>query len=114
MTPLWSNSHTTAKDQRVGGITGVIEDCTIHGGDTYLIAIILHTRHHARLDPAWVQHPLRKLLDGVVLWTEAQHVRGCNRLRGYTQNIPDHTADACVGSTKWLNGGRVVVGFHLE
>jgi len=108
------NSQAAAKHQRVGGISRVKPDRPRNCWQANLIAVILDACHHAGKNPAGVQHTRRKRLDGAILWSKAQDIGGSHRFGGHSQDVPDHSACTRVGSAKWLNRGRMVMGFHLE
>ena len=114
MTSLWGESHCPAKDERVGSETGVEPQCAVHGRDTHLVAVVLHTCHHTRHNPARVQHTHWQVAEARQLRSKAQHVRIGNRFGRYAQHVPDHAAYASVRPAERLNRRRVVVSFHLE
>ena len=110
----FSRSDAPGENKRVGDIPGVIKDCARKGWKSDLVAVVSDPCDHTRSHTPGMDHTVRKQRIRGICRSETQDVRACNRTVGRPKDIPDHTSNACIRSTKRLDGTRMVMGFALD
>ena len=114
MGPMGEHSQAAAEHQRVGRVSGPVDDGPVHRGDPHLVAVVLDARGHAVGDAAGVQQAVGQLFKGQVRRAKAEHVCSGHGPRADPHHVPHHPAHAGVGAAEWLQGRGVVVGLQLE
>jgi len=94
----------TTEHQRIGGVTRIVINRTIHSRDTHFIAIILNPAHHPGSDPAWMQDTVREGIGGLILRAKTEDISRSNWFGGDPDYIANHTTNTGVGAPKRLNG----------
>ena len=60
MRAVWQHAEAAAEDQRIGGVTWVIQHRAVDGRDAHLVAVVFDAVNHAFGDAARVQHARRQ------------------------------------------------------
>src|SRR6266700_689468 len=59
MAPVWQNTQTATKDQRIVNIAAVIKNGPVDSGNAHLIAIVAYATHHATGNTTRREHTIR-------------------------------------------------------
>ena len=112
---MGKDAQTTAEDQRVGGVAGIVEERAVDRGDAHFVAVVLDAGNHAAGDAPRMQHTGRQVASKGRSCGPKQSTSVLAIGRALTpDHIAHHAAHARVGAAKRLQRRRVVVGFDLK
>ena len=108
-----ADTDASAEHQGVRRVTGVVEHGAGNGGKADLVAVVGDARHHSVTHQTGMDHTGRELCVWQVGRSEAENVRGRNRVVSSAHHIADHTADAGVRTAERFDRRWMVVSLGL-
>src|SRR5579883_2721069 len=114
MAPLRQDAQAAAVDQRIVNIARVIQDGSVHGGNTHLVTIIAYAIDHTIGDALWRKDARGQFVHRGIGRTEAEHIGTGNRLSRDAEHITNHAAHARIRAAKRLYRRRMVMRLNLE
>ena len=105
-----------AIDEWIAQIAFVEIHGAVHGRDAHPIAVIANSGDHPTGHDLGMQYAGWQRFVGSIRGREAENVRIADRFRtqARSERITDHAAETGIGTTVWLEGRRMIVGFHFD
>ena len=111
---VWRDTDTTAVDQGIVHVAAVVDDGATQCGQPQFVPVVADPPHNPLPNPTRMEGSGGNLRVGQVRRTKAEDVGGGDRPGRNAKDIPHDTANAGVRATEGIQGGGVVVRFHLE